>query len=134
MNTRTYKIRKFANGKNRRGFPFINYSLTIPSQIAEQLPENMQFSCELTKDGLLFRPVSPEQEAVVLPEWAQANGTAQKTEKKKPTRKRPTRGGTKPASKTRSKPKPKSDETKEPEQPQEPQEPEAPADASEVTA
>lgn len=131
MNQRTYKIRKFANGKNRRGFPFINYSLTIPAPIAEKLPEDMQFSCELTDEGLLFKPVSPDQETVVLPEWA-ANGT-QKPEKKKPTRKRPTRGSKPAASKPRSKPKPKAD--KEPEQPQESQEQEAPAETpDEVTA
>lgn len=67
---RTYKIRRFANGRRKNGDPFINHSLTIPSHIAEQLPENMQFACELTEDGILFRPSPSESESVELPKWA----------------------------------------------------------------
>jgi hypothetical protein len=71
---KTYKIRKFQNGKNKKGDPFINYSLTIPSNVAESLPEDITFSCELTEDGILFRPASPESESVNLPSWAEKNG------------------------------------------------------------
>lgn len=101
MNQRTYKIRSFSNGKNRKGDPFVNYSLTIPSHIAEKLPREMQFYCELTEDGLLFKPVPPDQEQVVLPPWAVSeNGDAAEKPKRTP-RKRPT---TKAASKPRTRP------------------------------
>src|SRR3982751_4327455 len=67
---KTYKIRRFINGKNSKGEPFVNYSLTIPSPIALRLPRSMQFACELTDEGILFRPMSPEEEALALPDWA----------------------------------------------------------------
>lgn len=106
MNQRTYKIRSFSNGKNRKGDPFVNYSLTIPSHIAEKLPREMQFYCELTPDGLLFRPVPPDQEQVVLPPWAVSENGAEKKPKraarKKPTSKPTSRA--KPRSKAESKP------------------------------
>ncbi len=74
---KTYKIRKFQNGKNKNGEPFLNFSLTIPSAIAEALPSDMQFSCELNDDGILFRPAKPDADAVSLPDWAQrSNGSA----------------------------------------------------------
>jgi hypothetical protein len=120
MNQRTYKIRSFSNGKNRKGEPFVNYSLTIPSNIAEKLPKEMQFYCELTEDGLLFRPVPPESDQVVLPPWA-VNGTEDAAEKpKRTTRKKPTKTASKPRSRpSRSKPKP-ADPEPEPEPSQEP--------------
>jgi hypothetical protein len=68
----TYKIRRFHNGKNKAGDPFINYSLTIPTKIAEQLPTDMKFTCEVTNEGLLFRPVENEA-PTELPAWA-SNG------------------------------------------------------------
>jgi outer membrane biosynthesis protein TonB len=133
MNQRAYKIRSFSNGKNRKGDPFVNYSLTIPSTIAEKLPKDMQFYCELTEDGLLFRPVPPDQEQVVLPPWAQSeNGSEAKEAKPKPRkpRQRPvTRAATKVS---RSKPKssakreePSPEPTPEPEDTQAEQSPDA---------
>jgi hypothetical protein len=68
---RTYKIRKFSNGNKKQ---FTNYSLTIPSAIAKELPKDMTFVCELTEEGILFRPSLPEEEAVTLPSWADNNG------------------------------------------------------------
>lgn len=96
---KTYKIRRFQNGKNKAGDPFLNYSLTIPSHIAEALPDEMQFACELTEDGIVFRPATPEDAQVQLPSWAQANGNGEQpaaeapTPAKKPSgsRKRPSR-------------------------------------------
>lgn len=85
---KAYKIRKFQNGRNREGQPFINYSLTIPSQIAEQLPESMQFECELTDEGILFRPSEPTEESVKLPEWAKAQNGAKMAEAKTKSQKR----------------------------------------------
>lgn len=90
---RPYKIRKFQNGKNSQNKPFINYSLTIPSSIAEQLPEGMTFTCELNNDGILFRPANPDAEAVALPDWAKNGAEAPEkppaAAKAKPARKRP---------------------------------------------
>ena len=68
--SRTYKIRSFQNGTNKKGEPFLNHSLTIPSQIARALSVELEFTCELTEDGVLYRPVTkPATEQ--LPSWAQ---------------------------------------------------------------
>jgi hypothetical protein len=82
---KAYKIRKFQNGRNRTtGDPYVNYSLTIPTEIAEMLPEEMRYECELTPDGILFRPVESEEAKVTLPAWAQ-NGNKPKTTRPRPT-------------------------------------------------
>lgn len=86
--SKAYKIRRFQNGKNGQGEPFYNHSLTIPSEIAESLPEDMRFQIEVLEDlplpdsssipeeyrgrvlrGLLFVPVLPHKEPQV-PKWA----------------------------------------------------------------
>ena len=86
---KSYKVRRFQNGKNSQGKPFYNHSLTIPSEIAEQLPEDLRFEIELLEDialprdaqvpeqyqgrvlrGLLFIPVLPEKPPSELPTWA----------------------------------------------------------------
>jgi hypothetical protein len=104
---KTYKIRKFQNGKNKQGQPFINYSLTIPSAVAEALPEDMQFACELTEDGILFKPTAVESEVVSLPSWANKGrssngGSAEPTPAKKASsgRTRRARPGRKAAAKS----------------------------------
>jgi len=128
MNQRTYKIRSFSNGKNRQGEPFVNYSLTIPSHIAEKLPREMQFYCELTEDGLLFRPVPPDQEAVVLPPWAiTENGTEPEKPKRTP-RKKPTKAASKPRPRRKPQAKTEDQPAPEPEPSQEPTEPEPAAE------
>jgi hypothetical protein len=89
---KAHKIRKFQNGRNKDGNPFINYSLTIPTPIAEKLPADMQFECELTDEGILFRPRSEEDVNVNLPDWAKENGkTMAQAETKSQQRKRATR-------------------------------------------
>lgn len=93
--SKTYKIRRFQNGKNKAGKPFVNYSLTIPSHIADALPEDVQFTCELTEDGIVFRPATAERETVALPSWAkgatqESNGSSEaKPAAAKRSRKRP---------------------------------------------
>lgn len=91
MAKKTYKIRRFQNGKNAAGDPFINYSLTIPSEIAQKLPGDMLFNCELTDKGILFTPATPGEDDIELPAWVQngAQGATGATEtapegKKKP--------------------------------------------------
>jgi len=67
---REYKVRQFVNGKRSDGSPFRNYSLTIPTQIAEKLPEDIRFTCELNDDGILFKPVNGNLEkSISLPSW-----------------------------------------------------------------
>lgn len=74
-NSKTYKIRKFVNGHRKDETPFTNYSLTIPVQIAQKLPDTIRFTCELTDEGILFRPVAKaEDDAISLPSWAKQNG------------------------------------------------------------
>lgn len=74
MANKTYKIRKFQNGKDKNNKPFINYSLTIPSHIAEKLPESATYACEVTNEGILFRPATQSEEQVTIPEWAKSFG------------------------------------------------------------
>jgi hypothetical protein len=76
MAGRTYKIRKFENGSSQSGKTFVNYSLTVPSEVAELVPDDMRFECEMTQEGILFRPAKQEPAEVELPSWAKANGSA----------------------------------------------------------
>lgn len=82
--TKTYKIRKFQNGKNRQGEPFMNYSLTIPSVIAEKLPQDMKFECHLTEEGLLFKPSTDDESSIELPSWAEVQEKSEKPRKPVP--------------------------------------------------
>ena len=69
---KTYKIRKFKSGERKDGSAFWNFALTVPTDIAEKLSDNMKFTCELTDDGLLFKPANNEE--VELPDWV-SNGS-----------------------------------------------------------
>lgn len=68
---RSYKIRRFQNGKNGDGKPFFNYSITIPTEIATKLPEGMQYVCYIDEEGIHFKPMEEGTPPVELPEWAQ---------------------------------------------------------------
>jgi hypothetical protein len=102
---KTYKIRSFKNGENKEGKPFMNYSITIPANIAEVLPNDVQFTVELTEDGLLFRKADAAEEAVTVPSWAQGNGSGSKTTAKPAAK-------TKPAAKRSAPSKAKASDTK----------------------
>jgi hypothetical protein len=69
-----YKIRTFTNGANRKGEPFRNHSLTVPSHLARLLPKGLEFHCQLTDDGILYRPVKPQRrhDDDALPAWVDA--------------------------------------------------------------
>lgn len=97
-----YKIRRFTNGRNKEGEPFINYSLTVPSKIAESLADDMRFECVVLDtengdpfDGILFKPSAGTTQETALPKWAKGNGTPAPAatkppvEKKRSARKRP---------------------------------------------
>ena len=66
---RTYKVRSFVNGRSKAGQPFVNYSLTIPTDIARHLPDDVAFTCEVTDEGVLYRPALAPA-APALPVWA----------------------------------------------------------------
>lgn len=66
MAGRTYKIRKNAAGTKGRQ---VVYRLTVPPEIARNLPDDVEFSVELTEDGILYRPVVEPAEPE-LPSWA----------------------------------------------------------------
>ena len=110
---KTYRVRKFQNGKNKDGEPFINYSLTIPSPIAEKLPANMQYACELTDEGILFKPAEDAVEEVKLPTWAKQNGDSTMSSAKTKSQLRAESGG-QPAKKRA---RPKKDEPKTEDEP-----------------
>jgi len=87
---KTYKIRRYENGAAKKtGKTFVNFSLTVPNHIAETVPDGMVFECEMTNDGILFRPAVPET-VTDVPAWAQpnTNGKAPKPKRSTP-RKRP---------------------------------------------
>lgn len=109
---RTYKMRRFQNGKNSRDEPFYNYSLTVPTSLAEQLPKDMTYACELlpeftlpddeavpeqlrgrTLKGILFEPQSERPKPVELPDWARKS----EGEQQKPRRARRRPGTKQPA-------------------------------------
>lgn len=72
---RTYKIRRFTNGQSKGGKEFTNYSLTVPANIASQLPPDILFECALTEDGILFRPsLDGQEDQIELPTWATPEG------------------------------------------------------------
>ena len=60
------RLRVMNQGKRRY------YSLGVPPAIGEQLEkaDSINFICELTQDGVLFRP-APEMPAPDPPAWAQ---------------------------------------------------------------
>lgn len=56
---RTYKLRRF----NMNGREY--FTLCVPPDFATELPQDIRFSCELTEEGILYRPVVPAEE----PSW-----------------------------------------------------------------
>lgn len=58
MADRTYRIRTSTSGPTRRTV----YRLTVPPAIAKQIPEETEFTVELTEDGLLYRPAEKPPE------------------------------------------------------------------------
>lgn len=67
--SKRYKIRSFQNGANKKGQPFVNYSLTLPREIAERVPADVAFTCEFTEEGVLYRYVG-ESAPSPVPAWA----------------------------------------------------------------
>ena len=81
---RVYKIRKFNNGKNKAGEFFVNYSLTLPTPLAEKLEADfgadLAFEIKLTKEGILYIPTQVEE---TVPEKLPFKAQKQKAESKK---------------------------------------------------
>lgn len=57
MSKRRIRQRKTKTTRNNKAYEYTIYSITIPEEIAKNIPEDMRFVAELTEDGLLFRPV-----------------------------------------------------------------------------
>lgn len=77
-----YKIRKFESGTSKTGSSYVNYSVTIPREVAEKLPKDVEYECELTEDGILFRPSAQKQESE-LPKWAKDTTNGDKPKPKR---------------------------------------------------
>ena len=59
-----YKIRRV---KQSRGY--MSYTLSVPSEMAAQIPDNVKFEVEWNADGLLYRPVRNAASEEAAPEW-----------------------------------------------------------------
>ena len=68
-----YKIRKFVSNRSKAGTEYMNYSLTVPNDVAEALPDGMKFVLTITDDGLLYIPQAHAAEQMKLPNWARSN-------------------------------------------------------------
>ena len=63
-----YKIRLGAEGPSRRAkTKSLHYEITVPSNVAELVKDQL-FSCELTEEGILFRPVG-KVTTMRVPKW-----------------------------------------------------------------
>lgn len=78
---RGYKIRSYVNGKAKSGNEFVNYSITVPSEIAQQIPDVLKFVPRMCSkeedgvDGLLYEPIEEIKERTNPPAWAK-NGNS----------------------------------------------------------
>jgi hypothetical protein len=63
MAEKTYKIRTSQSGPSRRTV----YRLTVPPDIASDLDPELQFTPELTEEGILYRLVEAKDDK---PSWA----------------------------------------------------------------
>lgn len=65
MARQTFKIRRFSTGRSEV------HRIAVPAEIARALDPDIEYVCELTEQGLLYRPADlvaePELE---LPTWA----------------------------------------------------------------
>ncbi len=101
MTTRTYKIRKVSNGYGPggkdSGKKIINRYFTVPKEIADLTPEDDEFVCEMTEEGILYRRVDVDALKPKLPSWAVSGEANGKGAKPKSARPRPSRaaGGAK---------------------------------------
>lgn len=61
-----YKLQRRRSGGRHgaSGEQYIAYALTVPNDIAEQIPDGLEFEVELREEGILFRPVRHER-----PSW-----------------------------------------------------------------
>jgi hypothetical protein len=85
---RTYKIRKFQNGRSKSGEAYMNYSLTIPTEIAERLPPDIQYACTMDESGIHFTPVEGTTRPVETPSWALPRNGKAPAKPKRPSKPR----------------------------------------------
>jgi hypothetical protein len=63
---RRYKIRKSLAGKKRQQTV---YRLTVPPDIARQIPEDQEFTVDWNEEGLIYRPAGKD-DPPPPPSWA----------------------------------------------------------------
>ncbi len=65
------KLRRCSGIHDKSSGTFDTYCLTVPAQISRQLEPLLGalFYCELTDDGILFRPAFDGNTNVVPPKW-----------------------------------------------------------------
>jgi hypothetical protein len=73
---RGYKVRSYVNGSTKKGKEYRNYMITVPTDIAEALPDNLTFIPKMTDEGLLYAPVTQSNSAIELPAWARSDEEA----------------------------------------------------------
>lgn len=63
---RAVKLREFPNGEKDT-----RLALTVPQDLARLLHDQVgkKFTCELTEDGILFRPA--KEESIARPAWVE---------------------------------------------------------------
>lgn len=68
-----YRIRRLGNGKRKDGTPYVAYTITVPPEVARELDADLEFRCQLTSEGILYRPVN-QRSPGPLPRWASEDG------------------------------------------------------------
>jgi hypothetical protein len=70
---RAYKLRRAKQSDS-----VTSYSLAVPPEVARAISTETRFLCELTEEGILYRPVRPEEvvDTVAVPAWASEGGYA----------------------------------------------------------
>lgn len=99
MMSRSYKLRAIQNGRTSGGDTYVNFAITVPPEIARQVPDGMQFDCTWDETGIHYTPIS-QREPPARPSWASENGELPAEpvpEEEKPKRARRTKRQREPA-------------------------------------
>lgn len=67
MVERRYKIRTRQGGRSGKQ---VVYFLTVPPEIARQIPPDQEFVVDWDEDGLHYSPAPPEEPMPPAPSWA----------------------------------------------------------------
>lgn len=62
---RTYKLLRNHNGRS--------YHISVPTEIAKDLPKGVVYTCHLTEEGILYKPEKINPQTSDLPNWVTQN-------------------------------------------------------------